>query len=72
LRFLIEATLSVKDLRRVIKRDLSYILLLKVFYLLNKKKELKVKRDKDDKYHVLFENGTRSGPLEIDKVKNSL
>jgi hypothetical protein len=39
---------------------------------LNKEKELEVKRDRDDKYHVLFENGTRSGPPEINRVKNGL
>jgi hypothetical protein len=70
LRFPIEATLSVKDLQRVIKRDLCYILLFRVFCLLNKEKELEVKRDRDDKYHVLFENRTKSGPLKINKVKN--
>lgn len=34
--------------------------------------ELEVKRDRDDKYHVQFENGTRSGPPKIDGVKNGL
>jgi hypothetical protein len=60
-----------RDLRRVIKRDPSRILLLGVC-LLNKETELEVKRDRDNKYHVQFENGTRSGPPEIDGVKNGL
>jgi hypothetical protein len=72
LRFPIKVTLLVKDLQYIIKRDPFYILFLKVFYLLNKEKELEVKRDKDDKYHVLFENRTRSSPFKINKVKNSL
>jgi hypothetical protein len=56
------ATLSVRDLRRAIKREPSRILLLGVVVLLNEETELEVRGTRDDKYHVQFENGTRKPP----------